>query len=222
MSTLIRIASKLACLILLATLVLPCPTLAHRVTVFAWVDGDTVRTTSQFSRSNKVHSGLIEVMDAATGELLVSGRTNNQGEFSFEIPPAVRARGMDLRVALKAGEGHAGEWIVPAAEYMVQAGAVPSRRSEQTEQTETSGQAKPVETSGQAGADPAVTPQVSADMQAIEQAVERALDRKLAPVTRMLAEQMQAGPSVPEIVGGIGWLVGLAGMGAWLAARKKK
>ncbi|WP_027368790.1 hypothetical protein [Desulfocurvibacter africanus] len=219
MSTLIRIASKLACLILLATLVLPCPTLAHRVTVFAWVDGDTVRTTSQFSRNNKVHSGLIEVMDAATGELLVSGRTNNQGEFSFEIPPAVRARGMDLRVALKAGEGHAGEWIVPAAEYMVQAGAVSMKQSEQTEM---SGQAKPVETSGQAGADPAVTPQVSADMQAIEQAVERALERKLAPVTRMLAEQMQAGPSVPEIVGGIGWLVGLAGIGAWLAARKKK
>jgi nickel transport protein len=216
MSTLISIASRLTCLILLATLVLPSPGLAHRVTVFAWVDGDTVRTTSQFSRSNKVHSGLIEVMDAATGELLVSGRTNDQGEFSFEIPPAVRTRGMDLRVALKAGEGHAGEWIVPATEYIAQNGPAP------VQQPNMQTPPKSAETSGQAAASPAVTQPPSADIQAIEQAVERALDRKLAPVTRMLAEQMQAGPSATEIVGGIGWLMGLAGLGAWFAARKKK
>lgn len=216
MSTLIRIASRLTCLILLATLALQSPGLAHRVTVFAWVDGDTVRTTSQFSRSNKVHDGLIEVFDATTGERLVSGKTDDQGEFSFTIPPAARQRGADLRVALKAGEGHAGEWIVPATEYMAQDGPAPVQQPDmQTQPTS-------AETSGQAAASPAVTQPPSADIQAIEQAVERALDRKLAPVTRMLAEQMQAGPSATEIVGGIGWLMGLAGMGAWFAARKKK
>lgn len=221
MSTLIRILSGLACLILMISLFQPWAALAHRVTVFAWVDGDTVHTTSQFSRSSKVHAGLIEVFDAATGERLLSGRTDDQGAYSFEVPSAARQRGADLRVALKAGEGHAGEWIVPAAEYMPQAGAG-AATAEKTETGSPSGQSETGEIPGQTGAAPAATAQVSADVQAIEQAVERALDRKLAPLTRMLAEQMQTGPSLAEIVGGIGWLMGLAGLGAWFSARKRR
>lgn len=219
MSTLIRISSGLACLVLMVALFLPWAASAHRVTVFAWVDGDTVHTTSQFSRNNKVHAGLIEVFDATTGEQLISGKTDDQGEYSFKVPSAARQRGADLRVALKAGEGHAGEWLVPAAEYMSQTSAA---KVEKTGQASVPGQGQPYEASGRAAAGQAATAQVSADMQAIEQAVERALDRKLAPVTHMLAEQMQAGPSLAEIVGGIGWLVGLAGLGAWFTARKKR
>ncbi len=219
MSTLTRTSSVLAYLILMITIFQPWAALAHRVTVFAWVDGDTVHTTSQFSRNNKVYAGLIEVFDATTGERLVSGKTDNQGEYSFKVPSAARQRGADLRVTLKAGEGHSGEWTVTAAEYMSQAGAA---TTEKKETGAPSGQGGTDEISGQAGAVSTATTQGSADMQAIEQAVERALDRKLAPVARMLAEQMQAGPSLAEIVGGIGWLVGLAGLGAWFAARKKK
>lgn len=199
---------------------------AHRVTVFAWVEGGTVHTASQFSRERKVHGGSIEVFDAATGERLLTGRTDDQGEFSFPVPEAARARGSDLRVALKAGEGHAGEWIVPASEYMAQAAPA---RSGPAEAAKSASPANPASSANRDGAGGSSSPDQAADplsrsvdAQALEQAVDRALERRLAPVTRMLAEQAQAGPSVTEIVGGMGWLVGLAGIGAWLSARKKK
>ncbi len=251
--------AALAVLLLSALLALggTAPASAHRVTVFAWVEGGVVRTQSQFSRTSKVHNGSIEVFDAASGERLLTGTTDDQGEFSFPVPEAARERGSDLRVALKAGEGHAGEWIVPASEYMSQAAPVQSGPAKATKSAGTANPANTGETSntlGQnmiaqlGGSHPAMAPDRTADTglaggsaspgraadlpsqstdaqaleQVVEQAVDRALERRLAPVTRMLAAQVQAGPSLSEIVGGLGWLVGLAGIGAWLAARKKK
>jgi len=251
----IPLGVKILCALALAAMLLPAmDASAHRVTVFAWVEGDTVRTTSQFSRNKKVHHGLIEVYDAATGEKFASGRTDDKGEFSFPVPEAARARGSDLRVALQAGQGHAGEWIVPAQEYMAQANAAANTEADGQAAPLTGGSGSekkpnrlggqhsfPVHGQGVPGHDTAPSsahqdsgesmPAHAAQIeQAVERAVQRALahtlgqelDRRLAPMTRMLAEQAQAGPSLVEIVGGLGWLVGLSGLGAWLAARRKQ
>ncbi|MGD9362169.1 MAG: hypothetical protein PVH85_25095, partial [Desulfobacterales bacterium] len=58
---------------------------AHRVNVFAWVDGDTIHVESKFSGGKKVKTGKVVVMDPRSVELL-SGFTNDQGEFSFKVP----------------------------------------------------------------------------------------------------------------------------------------
>lgn len=234
----------LSILAILATVALGSPAFAHRVTVFAWVEGDTVHTQSQFSRERKVHEGRIEVFDAATGERFVVGVTDDQGEFSFPVPEAARARGSDLRVALKAGQGHAGEWTVPASEYMAQArpqqakskpSDVPASTSASKDAAAPIADVQPEASSSALNSDTPAEPGQPGDPaalswardaqdleQAIERAVDRALERRLAPVTRMLAEQAQAGPSLTDIVGGMGWLVGLAGIGAWLSTRKQK
>lgn len=61
---------------------------------------------------------------------------------------------------------------------------------------------------------PCATP---ADVQRIDVA---ALDAKLAPLKRDLAAQRNAGPGLTEIIGGIGWLLGLAGMGLYFRGRR--
>lgn len=61
---------------------------------------------------------------------------------------------------------------------------------------------------------PCATP---ADVQRI---VDAALDAKLAPLKRDLAAQRNAGPGLTEIIGGIGWLLGLAGMGLYFRGRR--
>ncbi|MDO5530519.1 hypothetical protein [Sutterella sp.] len=48
----------------------------------------------------------------------------------------------------------------------------------------------------------------------VEAAVARALDRRLAPIEKRLAESLDPGPRVQDIVGGIGWLIGLGGIAA--------
>lgn len=93
------------------------PADAHRVIVFAWVEGDTVYVESKFSGGKKVNAGRITVMDAE-GVELITGTTDAQGEFSFKIPKKT-----DLKIVLSAGEGHRAEWTISSAEMTMPAGS---------------------------------------------------------------------------------------------------
>ena len=83
---------------------------AYRVNVFAWVEGDMIHVESKFSGGKKVKTGKISVMDPEGVELL-SGRTNDQGKFSFKVPKRT-----DLKIVLIAGQGHQAEWTIRANE----------------------------------------------------------------------------------------------------------
>ena len=61
------------------------PATAHKVNVFAWVDGDRIYTQSKFSGGRKAKNATIEVYDRQ-GNKLLEGQTDDKGEFSFKIP----------------------------------------------------------------------------------------------------------------------------------------
>ncbi len=88
------------------------PALAHRVVVFAYTEGDTVQTESKFMPNTPVKQGKILVLDAKTGRQLLTGQTDDQGKFSFKIPP--EAQKQDLKIVIEAGMGHRGEWLLKA------------------------------------------------------------------------------------------------------------
>ena len=50
--------------------------------------------------------------------------------------------------------------------------------------------------------------------------VNAALDAKLGPIRRDLAAQVNAGPDIQEIIGGIGWILGLVGIGLYFKGRR--
>ena len=79
---------------------------AHNVTVFAWVEGDTVTVESKFSGGRRPKNAPIEVYDNA-GILLLKGATDDQGKFSFTIPKKT-----PMKIVLLAGMGHRAEWII--------------------------------------------------------------------------------------------------------------
>ena len=56
----------------------------------------------------------------------------------------------------------------------------------------------------------------------IEAIVEKALDKKMKPVLKMLAESNAKEPGIGDILGGIGYIIGLVGIGAYFHNRKKK
>jgi nickel transport protein len=64
-----------------------------------------------------------------------------------------------------------------------------------------------------------VSPGVS--VEELQQAVEAALDRKLKPVMKMLAESRQTGVSVKDVIGGIGYILGLVGLATFVQYRRK-
>ena len=173
---------------------------AHKVSIFAWVEGDTVYTLSKFSGGKKVKKGRIAVFDPE-GKKLLDGLTDDQGEFAFKIPQKSA-----LRVELVAGAGHKGHWIVPLDEI---AGTPESNSDGITEKAYT---AKPAQTD---------RPTVLDDGR-LQAVVEKALDKKLKPVMKILAESKQAGPSLTEVLGGIGYIIGLVGIAAYFKSRQKE
>ena len=99
--------------------------LAHNVTVFAWVEGDTVHVESKFSGGRRPVAAPVEVYDAR-GNLLLKGVTDEKGEFSFKVPKKT-----EMKIVLLAGMGHKGEWTIPFSDLeAVSAGttAAPGRR----------------------------------------------------------------------------------------------
>lgn len=171
---------------------------AHKVTIFAWAEGEMVHTESKFSGGKRVMDGKIEVFDPA-GTLLLEGRTDDKGEFSFKTP-----RASDLKIVLTAGMGHQSSWTITAAELGGGADEpVPS--------------APPVP-----GTEPAFVPAVAQGLTAqdVEMIVARQLEVKIGPLTRMVADLQDKGPTLSDVFGGIGYILGLVGLGAYMHYRR--
>jgi nickel transport protein len=175
---------------------------AHRVNIFAWVEGDTVWVECKYPDGREVHEGVIRVLDSAGKELL-NGKTNTQGEFSFKVPQQD-----DVTIVLEAGMGHRADWPLsrqdhaPAGEAPKPEPAAPSQPAPKTEAPPSAAK-EPAP--GAASLPPA----------GIDQAIEKALDKKLAPVLRMLAEMHEQKVRLTDILGGVGYIIGLVGVAAY-------
>ena len=56
---------------------------------------------------------------------------------------------------------------------------------------------------------------------ALDRKLDKKLDQKLAPGMRMLSDLKDPGPSVSEIFGGIGYILGLFGVAAYIYSRRR-
>ena len=185
---------------------------AHRVNVFAWVQGDTIYVEAKFAGGKKVKAGKIVVLDPGGIELL-SGLTNDQGEFSFKVPQQT-----DLKIVLNAGQGHRGEWTVRADEII----DLPAEKVKQAG-TETGAPSTQKETVPETSADKeTAAPDACISPNELETIIESVLDEKLKPIHRLLSEIRQEGPTVKDIFAGIGYILGLVGIAAYVHSRKKK
>ena len=184
--------------------------LAHKVTVFAWVEGDTILGESKFSGGKKAQNSEIIVWDL-NGKELLRTRTNKKGEFSFPIPAKTT-----LRVELVAGMGHKAEWTIPL-EDIDETAAAQSNRDAGPPPPEPAGNTDPGHAAHPtASIDPAQLEAI------VEKVVTKALDKKITPLTKMVADLAQKGPTMNEIVGGIGYIFGLMGVAMFFSSRKKK
>ena len=225
-----RIFSTLATVAL--CLLLPVAALAHKVSVFAYVDGPNLVIDAFYSKSNKVNGGKITVKNAATGEVYQQATTDESGALILPVPAKAIAAKADLRVLLVAGEGHQNDVLVHAQEYAgLAAPAAAAAASAPTASTPAAAAtiAKPATKTAAASPPPAQTaapapaPQLDEATlsRIVNQAVEQAVESRMAPVKRLLLESAQKGPGPTEIIGGIGYIVGLFGLAAFFSARRK-
>ncbi|MFH0813863.1 MAG: hypothetical protein V2A69_13665 [Pseudomonadota bacterium] len=204
------------CIILIATLFFTMmaneSALAHKVNIFAYVEGDTVFTESYFNDGRKCVHSNITVFDRS-GNQLLEGMTNEEGEFSFKIPEKVTS---DLRIVLTASMGHKSDYILPASDFSA------DLNKGRDAAAEVQGEIPPERGDKEEKAD--VTPQRSVDITTVQSVVEEALDRKLGPIIKSLAkiEHAQKGPSITEVIGGIGYIFGIVGIVIYFRNRYRR
>jgi len=174
----------------LILLLLPVQAQAHKIHVFAWVSGNTVTVESGFSGNHPLVNGTVTVKNAETAEILLEGTGDNKGIFTFEIPALVKEKVTDMLITVSGGEGHQSEWLIPATEYL----------AETISNT--------------------VTQQQTLSNEELEEIFRKILAEELAPIKRTLAKSREQKPGFRDIMGGIGYLLGLAGLVAWLRNRK--
>lgn len=174
--------------------------LAHRLNVFAWVEGGQVVTRCNFGSKRPAINAEVKAYASGSGDLLAQGLTNKLGEFAFPLPADM---GEGIKIEANGGQGHKGVWILDAPEP-----AAAAARSE-----------------AYAPPQPLASPSAPASQPAAavtREELEAILSRHLAPLHKEIAELRQGGPGMTEIVGGIGWLIGLAGISFYFLARTKK
>ena len=89
---------------------------AHRVNIFAFVDGDAVQVECVVDEDQKVKQGTVEVFDATDGARLLQGTTDDNGMLRFPVTAELREAGHNLNIRIIAGEGHQNDWTVAADE----------------------------------------------------------------------------------------------------------
>jgi len=189
---------------------------AHKVSVFAWIAEDTVHVESKFGGGRKPKGAPVVVYDDR-GRLLLKGRTNASGEFSFKLPQKT-----EMKIILLAGPGHKAEWHITEADLS-------EASADQIQMTETSNsdpQQPDSATHFQPGGREPEPGKPSdsreeATAEEIQIVVEKALDRKLKPIMKMLVDSREKGPGITDVLGGIGYIFGLIGVAAYFHYRKK-
>jgi nickel transport protein len=197
----LHFSRRLKILILcLAILAIGASAWAHGVSVFAWVEGQRVMVESKFSGGKHPVHATVRVL-APDGRELLTGKTDDQGRWAFDLPQKTA-----LKIVLEAGLGHRAEWTLSAEEV----GAAPV-------DTSTVDAAPPTSPAQAPSASPAAP-----DTADLEARLAKVIAQGLQPINARLArlEDERQEPSLQDILGGLGYILGLVGIGAYVQARR--
>jgi nickel transport protein len=177
-----------------------CSVFAHSVSIFAWIENDTIYTESYFADGTRVKNGKIEVIDSK-GDVVHQGSTDENGEYSFRIP-----KYDNLTLVLNASMGHRATFEISAEELR-------GINKEGDESDDLSSE-NPSDTNSEIR-------NVSIDE--IRTAVHEEVSEQLKPVLRDLALlRSKRRISTREIFAGIGYVLGLMGIAMYFKSKKKK
>lgn len=166
------------------------PALAHRLQVFASAEGAKIIGSAYFAGGAKAGDVRILIQDAA-GHALAELRTAADGSFSYPAQTPT-----EHLVIADSGDGHRAQWRVTAAEL--------------------GGNVSP------AAAPASVASAKNAPASAVDPALLAAIEQAVAQQIRPLREELQAAEyraNFRDILGGIGYLVGLTGILLWWRQR---
>ncbi len=179
----------------------PMPASAHKLKVFAYVEGTTIRGTVYFAGDIKAKGALVTAL-APDGTELARVNSAEDGTFALEARERV-----DLRLVADAGDGHQATFVVGAAELPP---GLPERAGKGSAVVAPAAAAPP-----EGGQPPPLSS--GADIEAM---IDRAVGRHVGPLAERLAA-FEDTVRWHDVLGGIGYIFGVTGVGFYVAARNR-
>jgi nickel transport protein len=171
------------------------PASAHRVSLFAYQEEGVVYTEAYFVDGTPCRNAKITATDAE-GSMVVEGLTDEDGLFSFPDPLTG-----NLNITVRASMGHGSEIQLIAArpDIMEKTPRVEDVAGEVSERAATAGHSAAVD----------------------ETAIEKIVEDRISPIRDTVREiqKNQGKPTLGKILGGLGWIVGMAGAYLWGVSR---
>lgn len=180
------------------------PAAAHKLKVFAAVEGQAVRGYAFFIGGGRPEGSAWVAKDAA-GARIADGTTDAQGRFAFDLPAAVSG---DVTVTVDTHEAHIAS-VRLAAARLRGAAAAPAAPG-------TPASAAPA---APAAAAPAAAGAARDDAQ-LAALVSAAVQREVEPLLERI-EVMDARLRFTDILSGLFLIIGLAGIGLWARGRRR-
>jgi nickel transport protein len=173
--------------------------LAHNIKVFATAEGSRISGEVYVDASTPIEQATVRVY--AAGRLVHQTTSGEDGRFAFQAPCHA-----DMRIVAGTTDGHRAEWTVRSSE--LPASLRPC--SAQTAPAEPAPAEPPSDSPVQA----------TGDAPRIRRLVEDSVARQVAPLRRQLRSYEQK-VRVRDVLGGIGYILGVFGTVALLAARRR-
>jgi nickel transport protein len=183
------------------------PLHAHKVNIFAWVEGKTIHTESYFPDGKAVQNGDISVLDSR-GNLLLTGTTDSDGLFSFPIP-----KRDDLTIVLDASMGHRNTYTITAGELGPE--STPESGGKEAETS--------VERSSGTEQAPPKNVEAMVTLEEIRAVVGEEVSRQLEPLAAKLSRlEKDDRVTMSEVFAGIGYILGLMGLVMFFKSKMKR
>lgn len=205
---------------------------AHRLNVFAYIAGNTIVVQAGFGRGHPAMGATVSILDDATQATLCTGKTAQDGTFTFPWDKLSVVAGITIRV--DAGEGHVATWQIEE---------LPTKKENKT--SSTPHKPVPAQTSTrenvvppslrtelsteelQSILQPILQPILQSSLQSslqstLQPILQEELTKALLPLYQEIAEEkMTRTPGLKEILGGLGWILGISGLLYGIRAKRK-
>lgn len=178
------------------------PAQAHKLKVFASAEGDEILGQAYFAGGAPASGALIIVTDGE-GQEVARLTPDEAGDFRYRVE-----RRTNYKVTADSRDGHQASWTLQADEFS------PSLPGTEIEETATDGSSA----AGAVSGPPPVSTQAQQPV-ATEQ-IERAVARQIRPL-RMALQEHDERVRLRDILGGIGYIIGLAGLALWWQGRRR-
>ena len=172
------------------------PAHAHKVMAFAYAEDGRIHVEGYFADGKKLEDSLVEVFDPG-GKKILDGKTGAGGVFSFPEPGKGR-----IKIVLTGSMGLRAECFVEAGQDM--------------------GSSDGPAQSGQPDGSRSLSETAASDRESLRALVSQEMDKKIAPLLQEIRALKEDRPSVTEIAGGIGYVIGIMGLIMYFKARYPK